>query len=64
MNKLTYRLDGEKEENMNWVMIMAIICISIPTWQLVDKADKGQVGEASCAAVQIVALAILFSLMR
>ena len=64
MSKLTYRLNGEKEENMNWFMIMAIICIAIPTWQLVDKADKRQIGEAFSAAVQIVALAILFGLMR
>ena len=62
--KLSYRLDGEKEENMSWFMIMTIICISIPTWQLVDKADKGQIGDAFCAAVQIVALAILFGSMR
>lgn len=64
MDKLTYRLDGEKEKNMNWFMIMAIICISIPTWQLVDKADKGQIGGALCATVQIIALAILFRLMQ
>ena len=49
---------------MNWIMIMAIICISIPTWQLVDKADKGQIGEAFCATIQIIALAVLFGLMR
>ena len=49
---------------MTWFMIMAIICIAIPTWQLVDKVDKRQIGEAFSAAVQIIALAILFGLMR
>lgn len=48
---------------MNLFMIMAVISIAIPVWQLVDKADKGDISGAVGAAVQVIALSIMFGQM-
>lgn len=58
MYKLTYRLDGEKEEAMNIIIAMLIIA-GIPTWQMIQNVEHNHIGKAVVNAIQIVTFVLL-----
>lgn len=56
--KLTYRLDGEKEDSMN-IIIATLIIAGIPVWQMIQNLEHNKIGAAAINAVQIAAYILL-----
>jgi hypothetical protein len=58
--KLTYRLDGEKEDSMN-IIIATLIVAGVPAWQMIQNLEHNKIGAAAANAIQI---AVYILLMR
>jgi hypothetical protein len=58
--KLTYRLDGEKEDSMN-IIIATLIIAGVPAWQMIQNLEHNKIGAAAVNAIQI---AVYILLMR
>ena len=56
--KLTYRLDGEKEDNMN-IIIATLIIAGVPAWQMIQNLEHNKVSVAVVNMVQIAAYVLL-----
>ena len=58
MIKLTYRLDGEKEGNMN-IIIATLIIAGVPAWQMIQNLEHNKVGSAVVNMAQIIVYVLL-----
>lgn len=58
MYKLTYRLDGEKEEIMN-IIIATLIIAGVPMWQMILNVENNNIGKAIVNAIQIITFVLL-----
>ena len=58
MYKLTYRLDGEKEEAMN-IIIATLIIAGVPMWQMILNVENNNIGKAIVNAIQIITFVLL-----
>lgn len=56
--KLTYRLDGEKEDSMN-IIIATLIIAGVPVWQMIQNLEHNKIGAAAVNVIQIVAYILL-----
>lgn len=58
MVKLTYRLDGEKEDNMN-IIIATLIIAGVPLWQFITNIEHNQIGKSIVNIIQIITFILL-----
>ena len=56
--KLTYRLDGEKEDSMN-IIIATLIIAGVPAWQMIQNLEHNKMGAAAVNVAQIVTYILL-----
>ena len=56
--KLTYRLDGEKEDNMN-IIIATLFIAGVPVWQMIQNLEHSKLGAAAVNVIQIAAYVLL-----
>ena len=58
MVKLTYRLDGEKEDNMN-IIIATLIIAGVPLWQFLANIEYNHISKAIVNIIQIITFILL-----